>query len=53
MTTTFLIGRFIHSRLVLWNKHHQARPVAYEKKVLRFLFVCFFVQDIGFVKWGS
>jgi hypothetical protein len=22
---TFLIARFIHSRLVLWNKHHQAR----------------------------
>jgi hypothetical protein len=25
MTTTFLIARFIHSRLVLWDKHHQAR----------------------------
>jgi hypothetical protein len=26
--TTFLIARFIHSRLVLWNKHHQAHHVA-------------------------
>jgi hypothetical protein len=31
MTTTFLIVRFVHSRLVLWDKHHQARPVAERK----------------------
>jgi hypothetical protein len=28
---TFLIARFIHSRLVLWNKHPQAHPVAERK----------------------
>jgi hypothetical protein len=27
----FSIVRFIHSRLVLWNKHHQAHPVAERK----------------------
>jgi hypothetical protein len=31
MTTTFLIMRFIHSRLVLWDKHPQAHPVAERK----------------------
>jgi hypothetical protein len=28
MTTTFLIVRFIHSRLVLWDNHPQARLLA-------------------------
>ena len=31
MTTTFLIVRFIHSRLVLWNKHPQVHRVAERK----------------------
>jgi hypothetical protein len=31
MTATFLIVRFIHSRLVVWNKHHQAHPFAMRK----------------------
>jgi hypothetical protein len=35
MTTTFLIRRFIHCRLVLWNKHHQAHPVAERKSRIR------------------
>jgi hypothetical protein len=28
---TFLTVRFMHSRLVLWNKHHQAHPVSERK----------------------